>query len=169
MNGLGSNSMMGMALGMGIGMFIVFFAIMIFYIVCYWKIFTKAGQAGWKIFIPIYNIYVCCKIGCCTKMFKYMIIDILICIGVLPIIFMVDNAAIATILTIVNVITTILLIPIGLYMMWRMVKRLGFGIGMFILSLILSFIAIPIMAFSKQQVLSEEEMNNKEVKGMENL
>jgi len=27
-----------------------------------WKIFTKAGQAGWKCLIPIYNAYVFCKI-----------------------------------------------------------------------------------------------------------
>jgi hypothetical protein len=29
----------------------------------YWKVFTKAGQPGWAIFIPIYNIYVMCKIA----------------------------------------------------------------------------------------------------------
>jgi hypothetical protein len=27
-----------------------------------WKIFSKAGQAGWKILIPIYNIYIYLKI-----------------------------------------------------------------------------------------------------------
>jgi len=27
-----------------------------------WKIFTKAGQPGWASLIPIYNIYVLCKI-----------------------------------------------------------------------------------------------------------
>lgn len=27
-------------------------------IVAMWKIFTKAGEAGWKSIIPIYNIYI---------------------------------------------------------------------------------------------------------------
>ena len=27
-----------------------------------WKIFTKAGQPGWACLIPIYNIYILCKI-----------------------------------------------------------------------------------------------------------
>ena len=27
-----------------------------------WKIFTKAGQPGWASLIPIYNIYILCKI-----------------------------------------------------------------------------------------------------------
>jgi len=31
-------------------------------IVAMWKIFTKAGQPGWASIIPIYNIYVWCKI-----------------------------------------------------------------------------------------------------------
>ena len=28
-----------------------------------WKVFTKAGQPGWAIFIPIYNLYVMLKIA----------------------------------------------------------------------------------------------------------
>jgi hypothetical protein len=31
-------------------------------IVALWKIFTKAGQPGWASLIPIYNIYIWCKI-----------------------------------------------------------------------------------------------------------
>jgi hypothetical protein len=28
-----------------------------------WKAFAKAGQPGWAVLIPIYNIYVMCKIA----------------------------------------------------------------------------------------------------------
>jgi hypothetical protein len=31
-------------------------------IVALWKIFTKAGQPGWASLIPIYNVYIWCKI-----------------------------------------------------------------------------------------------------------
>src|SRR6266403_2285162 len=31
-------------------------------IVAMWKVFTKAGQPGWACIIPIYNLYVWCKI-----------------------------------------------------------------------------------------------------------
>ncbi len=27
-------------------------------VIAYWRIFTKAGEAGWKSLIPIYNTYV---------------------------------------------------------------------------------------------------------------
>ena len=31
-------------------------------IIADWKIFTKAGEAGWKALIPIYNQYILCRI-----------------------------------------------------------------------------------------------------------
>ena len=43
----------------GLGIFLLFFfAFFVFFIVCHWKIFTKAGQEGWKSLIPLYNAYV---------------------------------------------------------------------------------------------------------------
>jgi hypothetical protein len=32
-------------------------------IIALWKVFTKAGQPGWACLIPIYNIYILCKIA----------------------------------------------------------------------------------------------------------
>jgi hypothetical protein len=37
---------------------VIVLAIAVFYIICEWKIFTKAGKPGWAIFIPIYNLIV---------------------------------------------------------------------------------------------------------------
>jgi hypothetical protein len=31
-------------------------------IIAMWKIFVKAGEPGWKSIIPIYNVYILCKI-----------------------------------------------------------------------------------------------------------
>lgn len=49
------------------GLFLVFAAISIlvgiFSAVCMWKIFTKAGQPGWKSLIPVYNTYIMILIG----------------------------------------------------------------------------------------------------------
>jgi hypothetical protein len=35
----------------------------LFVIVAMWKVFTKAGQPGWGAIIPIYNVYLLCKIA----------------------------------------------------------------------------------------------------------
>lgn len=42
---------------------VIYFAFIILMIASMWKIFTKAGQPGWAVLIPIYNLYVLCKIG----------------------------------------------------------------------------------------------------------
>jgi uncharacterized membrane protein YhaH (DUF805 family) len=42
---------------------IVYAAVMLFMIAAMWKVFSKAGQPGWAILIPIYNLYVMCKIA----------------------------------------------------------------------------------------------------------
>jgi hypothetical protein len=36
--------------------------VLVLYLVSWWKIFEKAGQAGWKGIIPIYNYYILLKI-----------------------------------------------------------------------------------------------------------
>ncbi len=41
---------------------IVGLLVAILMIAALWKIFTKAGQPGWACLIPIYNIYILCKI-----------------------------------------------------------------------------------------------------------
>ncbi len=43
---------------------IVFFlALSILLIVALWKVFEKAGEKGWKSLIPLYNLYIYCKIA----------------------------------------------------------------------------------------------------------
>src|SRR5437763_12510103 len=41
---------------------IFYLAFTILMIAAWWKIFTMAGQPGWACIIPIYNLYVWCKI-----------------------------------------------------------------------------------------------------------
>lgn len=41
---------------------IICLAIAIVTIIGMWKVFTKAGEEGWKSIIPVYNIYTLCKI-----------------------------------------------------------------------------------------------------------
>ena len=48
---------------------IISVAVYILLIIGWWKIFTKAGEAGWKSLIPFYNIYTIFKICWDTKYF----------------------------------------------------------------------------------------------------
>ncbi len=38
------------------------FIIAIFFIASMWKVFTKAGQPGWAVIVPVYNIFTLLKI-----------------------------------------------------------------------------------------------------------
>jgi len=45
------------------GVYLFFWlAVAVIAIIAMWKIFTKAGEAGWKSIIPIYNLYILLKI-----------------------------------------------------------------------------------------------------------
>jgi hypothetical protein len=43
-------------------MLVIYLAILVVIIVGWWKTFEKAGQPGWGAIIPIYNLYLICKI-----------------------------------------------------------------------------------------------------------
>ena len=47
----------------GILVLIIAIAISLFVIISMWKVFVKAGQPGWGILIPIYNVYLMLQIA----------------------------------------------------------------------------------------------------------
>jgi hypothetical protein len=41
---------------------VILLAIVIFFIACIWKIYSKAGQPGWASIVPVYNWYILVKL-----------------------------------------------------------------------------------------------------------
>lgn len=65
----------GAILGGFFGTFLVCgIAFWILMVVAMWKIFSKAGEAGWKSLIPIYNVYIYFKIAGMKNWFWYNIL-----------------------------------------------------------------------------------------------
>lgn len=64
-------SMLGIILAICVGWYVI-------QAIAYWKIFTKAGEAGWKSLIPVYNVYIQYKISWNTTMFFAMVACILV-------------------------------------------------------------------------------------------
>ncbi len=48
---------------MGTSVLVPFLLLLLICIVSFWKVFEKAGEAGWKCLIPIYNLFVLVKIS----------------------------------------------------------------------------------------------------------
>lgn len=53
----------GLFAGLGIGMMVFLIAFYVFMIASQWKVFAKAGQPGWAVLVPIYNIIVMFKVA----------------------------------------------------------------------------------------------------------
>ena len=52
----------GFFAGVGLAYVLASLVICVLTIIATWRIFTKAGEKGWKSIIPIYNAYIYCKI-----------------------------------------------------------------------------------------------------------
>ena len=74
----GDSALSGALAGMSIVMNLISIAVSVFAIICMWKIFTKAGEAGWKAIIPFYNGFVFYRIAWEGRYFGYTLVTILI-------------------------------------------------------------------------------------------
>jgi hypothetical protein len=77
-------------LGVSLVFFLVMMAVAVVFIIAMWKVYTKAGQSGWAILIPIYNIYILLKIAgrpgwwvilCCIPLVN-VVVGILVAIDI---------------------------------------------------------------------------------------
>lgn len=96
---------------------VVYFAFLILMIAAMWKMFTKAGQPGWAVLIPIYNVYVMCKIAGRPGWWLLLML-----------------------IPLVNLIIFIILYV-------DIAKNFGSGVGFAIGMLLLPFIFFPILGF----------------------
>ena len=86
-------------------------------LVAFWKLFTKAGQPGWAAIIPIFNLYILCKIA--------------------------GRPGWWVILMFIPLVNFIIWIVIAIDVAKKFGKGAGFGVGI----AFLSFIFVPILAF----------------------
>ena len=59
----GLGAIIGLIAGMGIFAIIICIVLLVLMIIATWKVFTKAGEKGWKSLIPIYSTYILFKIA----------------------------------------------------------------------------------------------------------
>ena len=96
-------------------------AAFVLYVVAGWKVFAKAGEPGWGIFIPIYNLYLVCKISGRPEWWLILFF-----------------------IPLVNIVIG-LIVAMGIAKSFS--KSSGFGIGLWLLN----FIFVPILGFGSAQ------------------
>lgn len=155
--------------GIAGGMFAIFgvFALVfiILMVIARWKIFTKAGEKGWKSIIPIYSDYIEWKIGWKkTNLFWVNFCLIILAYVLMAIGGMTVNEAgqvvAPTAITPVYIIGGLLLIPIlvlDLIATFKLMKSFGKGVGMFILYIFFPYIALLILGFGKAKYIKAQD------------
>lgn len=108
-------------------------------VVAYWRIFTKAGEAGWKSLIPVYNTYVQYKLTWNTKMFFVSLVLSLIT-GTLS---MIGGAA-----ENFSYVISLILAVIQLTALYKLAEAFGRGILFAVGLVFLNPIFLLILAFS---------------------
>lgn len=107
------------------GLWILMLVLLVFYVVCMWKIFVKAGKPGWAALVPIYNVYVLMQI--IGKPWWWMLA---IFAGAIP------------------VIGYLITLAFGLIVALELGKKFGKDTAFSILALwLFSFVGYPMLAF----------------------
>ena len=100
---------------------IVWLVVAVLMIAAMWKVFSKAGQPGWASIIPIYNLYVMCKIA--------------------------GRPGWWVILMLIPFVNLIVIIILCIDIAKSFGNGVGFGLGLFFLG----FIFFPILGFGSAQ------------------
>ena len=123
-------------------------------IIANWKIFTKAGEAGWKSIIPVYSDYVSYKIAWQTGYFWLTVI--LSIISSVAQGFATPDADNMMILAIVSLVRIIMIIVSVMYSV-KLSRAFGHGIGFAIGLIFLQPIFMLILGFSSDQYVGADK------------
>lgn len=154
---------MAMAL-LGFLMIIAGIALLVFYFIGLWKVYSKAGQAGWKSLIPWYNNWVL-MVNICDMHIGYFIASLSIAvlsvfISMISVILLGLDAYVAQgILQIVTWVLGLVSYTINFAVFYNLGKKFNKGTGWVILTFFFSIITIPILGFSKKSVYTDIEVS----------
>ena len=140
------------AVGGVYGAVVVFAVIwLILSLIAGWKIFKKAGEPGWKILIPIYNVYVLYKI---IGMKAWFWISILVGICYSIIISVIANTAGANgevALVVISWLMMFFSLFVEIYFCWKLSVAFRHGIGYALGLFFLQGIFMMIIAFGRSK------------------
>jgi len=131
------------------------FLLWLFIAICRWIVFQKAGHAGWKSLIPIYDTFVMLRIIQRPQWWGYLIVGLSIAQIVLT--YMQDgNADNTTSLQFMSSIITIITFVFSVRITHGLSRSFGHSTGFTLGLLFLPYIFYPILAFGSSTYRSAE-------------
>ena len=141
----------GAALGIAMGMLIIAGLVwFVFQVIADWKIFSKAGEPGWKSLIPVYNIYV--EYGICWNgVLGLVYLAAIICANVLTSGQVVQNWKLI-------IACVILIVALILHVMqsMKLARSFGKGTGFGICLVLFGPIARLVLGFGSARYIGKE-------------
>lgn len=110
-----------------------------------WRIFTKAGEPGWKALIPLYSTYILYKISWKSSMF-WVTLGLSIVGSILM--WIVSDAVI---ILIIGWLLYVAALVLGIMLYYNLSKSFGHGAGFTIGLVFLCLIFLYILAFGKSE------------------
>lgn len=145
---MSSSGILAVLGGLVLGISIVGLIVYILLIVAMWKIFSKAGESGWKSLIPIYNIYIYYKIAGMKNYFWILVCGSII-VGIVQSIAGKD----ANVSGILSGIFGILSFVVSIMHCYKLSKSFGKGIGYTLGLIFLPNIFTLILGFGKAEYI----------------
>ena len=127
--------------------------VLVIIIAARWKIFTKAGEEGWKALIPVYSDMVLCKVVGVWEWYPVVIYGASFVCGMISG-FSESLGGIITLLSYALSIYYTVILSISVAQSFG--KDTGFGIGL----LLLGIVFYPILAFGKAEYQGAKPMND---------
>jgi len=138
-------AVLGASLAVGGFIGIVYYVLMA---IAQWKIFTKAGEAGWKGIIPFLNSYTMFKISWETKFFWIML--------ALSVVYSVLNSVGNEFTTVLALVAWVGLMIVSIVQMVKLSKSFGRGNGFAVGLVFLPVIFMLILAFGDSQYVGKD-------------
>ena len=115
-------------LGAGIAAFVVCIVWYVLLVIANWRIFSKAGEHGWKSIIPVYNTYISFKIAW-KPLFFWLSLLVVIVAGVCGALMPADASGAAPVLTVIMYVAMIVGIVLYVGLNYKLSKAFGHGVG----------------------------------------
>lgn len=150
---------------MGLITLILYLLIVVFYLFCYMKIFSKAGEPMWKAIVPIYSQYVYCKIVWNGAAFLRMILwSVLSSVMLTVSSSAVSSSNLTLIMSALGYVFALLMVVLSIRIIHHLSTAFGHGVGFTLGLLFIPIIFIPVLALgSSVYVYSEEDIDYDDV------
>ena len=147
--------LVGIIVAMGAAMFVCALIWYVLQVIARWKVFTKAGEAGWKAIIPVYNEYVMYKISWQT-MYFWIVFGLLILYSIFSGIAA-SAQNVSTFMYILAFIAAVAACVIEIIQLHKLSKAFGHGAGFTVGLVLLNPIFMLILGFGSSEYKGIQE------------